>query len=70
MKSIFIVSASANHQEFSGQSTFVHKRCFEDRKVAEAYCPIFVDQILNDKEGLATYCNVKAFVQELEFVPK
>lgn len=56
---IFIVRATAKHEEFSGTSNFIHKRAFMDKEKAEAFLPIFETEIANDKTNIATYCKVK-----------
>lgn len=65
---IYIIQATAHHNEVSGSRLFIHKRAWVDRAKAEEFAPEFASEIEADKSGILTYCDVKATVSELELV--
>ena len=65
---IYIIQATANHNECGGTSRFIHKRAFVHKTAAEAFAPEFGKSIEADSSQLLTYANVKTMVNELELV--
>lgn len=65
---VYIIQATARHNELDGKSQFIHKRAFASRSDAEAFAPLFAQEIADDKTGIATYCDLKTWVNELELV--
>jgi hypothetical protein len=63
---IYIIIATATHNEVDGTRTFVHRRAFAKEQAADEYLPIFQKEIADDKSGLLTYRKVNAKVVELD----
>lgn len=65
---IYIVQATAQHEEVSGISSFIHKRAWTDKTRAKEFAPLFAKEIENDKTRIFTYCNVNTKVSGIELI--
>lgn len=65
---VYLILATANHNEVDGQVRFIHKRAFRTKTNADKFSPIFKREIQHDNSGPLTFCNVEVRVEEIELV--